>query len=182
MEEPGHHEFSEEDLIQLSLLRGQEIDSLVDQNLLPEESRFTDEVLQTLIFPHPEIIIKLYTGDHYPAEQLTCEFENVSLPRLVIDELRIAIRKIMVQDTERNNYGCWKAREEDGEDVFGAFVFEMSAVHVARRTVEFLAAYREKNKRKIEEGNVVETKAILRWVIFYLLWFLDGPTDAIPIQ
>ncbi|TAQ86297.1 hypothetical protein B7494_g5377 [Chlorociboria aeruginascens] len=89
--------YSDEDLIELSLLRGQEVDCL-DQAFFPKEKRFEDETLQSLTFKYPEIRLKIITGQYYLAEELSLEIENLAFPRLVYDALRIELRKIILRD------------------------------------------------------------------------------------
>jgi hypothetical protein len=136
--------FSEDELIELSILRGQEIDELVEHGLLPQGSRFDEELLNTLVFSHPEVSISLHTGWKYPAEQLEIGFDNRTLPRLVMDALRIDCRKIIIKEVEKNNFKEWRDREL--RNSFGVFNFEMTALHVAQKIEEHLNKYRDSLK------------------------------------
>ncbi|SRR6266536_1434518 len=132
--------FSEDELVELSILRGQEIDELVKNGFLDPDLRFDEDVLDAINLSYPEVIISIKTGSNYPAEQLDYKMTNLALPRLKMDALRIDIRKIVERDTTSNNYEKWKKRE-DG-DAFGVFQFEMTALHIALKTIEHLEAYR----------------------------------------
>lgn len=132
--------FSNDELVELSILRGQEIDELVESGFLNPDRRFDEDVLESIELSYPEVIILIKTGSNYPAEQLDCEMSNMALPRLTMDALRIDIRRILEKDITSNNYEKWKEREN--EDAFGVFGFEMTALHIARKTTEHLEAYR----------------------------------------
>jgi hypothetical protein len=131
---------SNDELVELSILRGQEIDELVESGFLNPDRRFDEDVLESIELSYPEVIILIKTGSNYPAEQLDCEMSNLALPRLTMDALRIDIRKIVEKGITSNNYEKWKEREN--EDAFGVFGFEMTALHIARKTAEHLEAYR----------------------------------------
>lgn len=136
--------FSQDELVELSILRGQEVDELVEHGFLSPERRFDEELLNTLVFPNPEVTISLHTGSKYPAEQLEIEFDNTTLPRLVMDAMRIDCRKIIIQESSKNNLKEWNDRELG--DNFGVFNFEMTALHIAQKSKEHLNKYRDSLK------------------------------------
>lgn len=129
---------SEDDLTELSLLRALEIDELVSSGLLTEKQRFDESLLSELRFTYPEIKLHLFTGPAYPAEQLSFEIENLLLPRLDFDALRVELRKIRSDETAANNNQRWREREE-GE----AFESEMTALHLVQKTIDFLNSFRK---------------------------------------
>ncbi|OBT56061.1 hypothetical protein VE04_04199 [Pseudogymnoascus sp. 24MN13] len=147
--------FSDEDLVELSLLRANEIDELVEHGLIDASHRFDEDLLDILVLSYPELTISLLTGSAYPAEQLRVEIENISLPRLAVDELRNAVREIVARDADTNNYDGWRRRAHS--DDFGIFEFEMSAFHVARRAFGHLESYRDSIMGPREES--VEDRA-----------------------
>jgi hypothetical protein len=142
--------FSDDELVELSLLRAKEVDELVENGLLEASRRFDEDLLDILILSYPELTILLHTGPTYPAEQLQLEIENASLPRLVVDELRNAAREIVARDANTNNYECWSSRSQN--DDYGLFEFEMTAFHVAQSAFEHLEGYRDSIKRPREEN------------------------------
>ncbi|KFY63038.1 hypothetical protein V496_04257 [Pseudogymnoascus sp. VKM F-4515 (FW-2607)] len=146
--------FSDDELLELSLLRAKEVDELVEHDLLDASRRFDEDLLDILVFSYPELTISLHTGPTYPAEQLRVEFENISLPRLVVDGLRNTVREIVVRDADTNNYEGWSGRSDI--DDFGMFEFEMTAFHVARVASEHLEGYRDSIKESQEESARVE--------------------------
>lgn len=146
--------FSDDELLELSLLRAKEVDELVEHDLLDASRRFDENLLDILVFSYPELTISLHTGPTYPAEQLRVEFENISLPRLVVDGLRNTVREIVVRDADTNNYEGWSGRSDI--DDFGMFEFEMTAFHVARVASEHLEGYRDSIKESQEESARVE--------------------------
>ncbi|OBT70445.1 hypothetical protein VE03_00038 [Pseudogymnoascus sp. 23342-1-I1] len=144
--------FNDDELVELSLLRAREVDELVEHGLVVASRRFDEDLLDILVFSYPELTISLHTGPTYPAEQLQLEIDNISLPRLVVDELRNAAREIVVRDADTNNYEGWTRRSDI--DDFGIFEFEMSAFHVARVASEHLESYRDSIKEPRESARV----------------------------
>lgn len=153
--------FSDEDLVELSLLRANEIDELVEHGLIDASHRFDEDLLDILVLSYPELTISLHTGPTYPAEQLQVEIENISLPRLAVDELRNAVREIVARDADTNNYDGWRRRAHS--DDFGIFEFEMSAFHVARRAFGHLESYRDSIMGPREES--VEDRAGAKYAV-----------------
>jgi hypothetical protein len=146
--------FSDDDLVELSILRGQEIDELVEQGLLLVERRFDEDVLESFSFSYPEMVLDIKTGATYPAKQLSFEVQNLSLPRLVVDHLKIELRRISIRETEVNNIRKWNNRSSD--DSFGVFEFEKTALHLVQKTVQYLTCYRkelqEKTNKEVEQS------------------------------
>lgn len=155
--------FSDDDLVELSLLRAKEVDELVEHGLLDTSRRFDEELLDIIALSYPELRVSLHTGPTYPAEQLQLEIENISLPRLTVDELRSVAREIVVRDTDTNNYEGWSRRSYN--DDFGIFQFEMTAFHVAQAVSEQLVAYRHRIKLPREESIGAEDRGAAKYVI-----------------
>jgi hypothetical protein len=124
---------TDDDRIELGLLRSLEIDELVSSGHLPQDQRFDESLISRLQFNYPEIILEIKTGDMYPAEQLQFEVVKLSLPRLKFDSLGIDLRRIVSDDAAANNCEKWRDRK-DGD----AFEFEMTALHLVRKTIEAL--------------------------------------------
>lgn len=153
--------FSDDELVELSLLRAKEVDELVEHGLVDASRRFDEDLLDIIILSYPELTISLHTGPTYPAEQLQVKIENISLPRLVVDELRNAAREIVVRDTDSNNYEGWSRRSHT--DDFGVFEFEMTAFHVVEMASEHLEGYRDSIKEPREESAWVEDLAAAKY-------------------
>lgn len=57
------HTFSEDNIVELELLRDEEIDSLVDRKLIPRKDQWSRLTLRSLIiFPHEEVTLEVTTG------------------------------------------------------------------------------------------------------------------------
>lgn len=153
--------FSDDELVELSLLRAKEVDELVEHGLLDASRRFDDGLLHSLVLSYPELTIWLQTGPTYPAEQLQVEIENISLPRLVVDELRNAAREIVSRGAETNNHEGWSRRTHN--DDFGVFGFEMTAFHVAQGASKHLRNYRDSMKGPREENASMEDAAAAKY-------------------
>lgn len=139
---------SDEELIQLKLLREEEIDKLVEQGLLNQDQRWEPELLDGFTLSYAEMHLVIKTGDSYPVQPLNFRVENVSLPRLVVDDLRIALRQTAMADSKTNRLEAWNTREES--NVYGYFDFAMTALHLATQTKQFLVDYRKDAENKAE--------------------------------
>ncbi|KAL8832189.1 MAG: hypothetical protein Q9191_000405 [Dirinaria sp. TL-2023a] len=131
--------FAEDELLELRLLREEEIDALVAANLLGGEQRWDSELLDGFTFNYPEMKLIIETGARYPAEPLFYRVENASLPRLVIDALRVALRQIALTDSGTNTLDAWKDR---ASNAYGRFEFAMTSLHLASKTAEYLKSFR----------------------------------------
>ncbi len=80
--------FTDDELVELELLRDQEIDTLVNHGLVPEEERWNVERRRGFTLSFPEMTLCVVTGDWYPIKPLSYEVKNISLPRVVVDQLR----------------------------------------------------------------------------------------------
>ncbi|KFY41468.1 hypothetical protein V494_02980 [Pseudogymnoascus sp. VKM F-4513 (FW-928)] len=132
--------YSEDELIELGLLRAKEVDELVEHGLLDASLRFDESLMDSIVLSHPELTITLHTGPTYPAEQLQIEIENISLPRIVVDELRNEARGIVARDSDTNNHEAWSKWSQS--DAFEPFDFEMTAFHVTQMASGHLKNYR----------------------------------------
>lgn len=133
-------EFSNDELVELELLRDQEIDNLVDAGLLPKNHRWNPECRQGFTLTFPEMAVCIVTGDRYPVKALSYQVKNISLPRVVVDQLRVALRGIHETDARANTFESWKGRESSES---GCFEFEMGALHIAARATTHLELYRK---------------------------------------
>ncbi|KAF3297409.1 hypothetical protein TWF132_007505 [Orbilia oligospora] len=133
--------FTEDDLIQLSLLRDEEIDQIISSSLLPESQRFDPSLHESLTFTQPELILTLTTGPHYPVLPLSYTLQNLTLPRLIIDNLRVELRKIMVTFSENESITRWLTRE-DNEQNYGIYEPDNIALSLLKTTSSHLTSYR----------------------------------------
>ena len=131
--------FQEDELLELRLLREEEIDALVAERLLDEEQRWNPELLDGFTFTHSGMKLIIETGAKYPAQPLYYNVENTNLPRLVIDELRVALRQISLTDSKFNTLDVWKDR---ASNPYGRFDFAMTSLHLAAKTAEYLETLR----------------------------------------
>jgi len=140
-------DFSEEDIVQLCLLRSLEIDELVDAGLLKSSSRFDDELLNTITFESAELGVLIQTGNHYPACQLDVTYDNRSLPRLTMDGLRIACRILVADGEKHNNYEAWSQREQDE-----MFDYHKTALEIMRTINQHLADFRSRAREAVTKA------------------------------
>lgn len=103
--------FSENELIELELLRDEEIDALVNQGFLLKSEQWNPELRNGFVFTHPEMILEITTGERYPVEPLDYRLKNINLPRVIIDDLKVSLRHICMGRCRTNNLGNWIARE-----------------------------------------------------------------------
>ena len=86
------------------------------------------------------MVLDIVTGDRYPVRHLTYEVKNISLPRVVINQLRITLRDIHSADRKANSFDkCCKRESSDT----GCFEFETAALHVASMTTAHLRQFRK---------------------------------------
>ena len=136
--------WSEEDLIELEYIRAKEIDALIDQSMLSEKCRFENDLHQSLTFSYPEMALILTTGPHYPAEPLTFETVNSTLPRVIIDELREELRQIVIDDERPDILEQWHKRVQ--RDTLEPVGFPMTVLHLVRATISRLKDFRMEQK------------------------------------
>lgn len=79
--------FNEEELVELEILRDQEIDAMFDQGLLLQKGRWNEGHRNGFCFNYPEMTLEIATGDGYPVKPLIHLITNISLPRIVVGEL-----------------------------------------------------------------------------------------------
>lgn len=152
---------TDDDRIELELLRDQEIDALVEEALIPEEERWNVEMRNGFILHHPEVIIEITTGHPYPAGPLECQVKNLTMPRIIVDRLRVALRHSTQIDNGANSIEKWTDRGMLRK--CEPFEFEMAVLHIARKTKEFLTQYRrdlEKHEDDTEENTGIDLSTI----------------------
>ena len=133
-------DFSQDELVELEFLRDEEIDAFVVQEFLPQEERWNVDRRDGFHFVYPEMTLDIVTGSHYPVKALTYQLTNTCLPRVVIDQLRAALRDIHAKDTSANTMEKWLSRLASEH---GCFEFEHVALHLAIKTEDHLKQYRQ---------------------------------------
>ncbi|KAG6997823.1 hypothetical protein G7Y79_00037g073410 [Physcia stellaris] len=136
--------WSDEDLVELHFVRAKEIDALVDQTILPEKQRYSDELHQGFTLRYPELVLEIVTGNHYPVKPLTFETTNNTLPRAVIDGLREELRQIVFDDEKPSLADEWRNRAEC--DNLESADFPMTALHLITATISRLKDFRADEK------------------------------------
>lgn len=121
-------EFSEEDLIQLSLLRDEETDDLIDAGFLSQENRLSSPLDNRLCFTHEELVLQVTAGATYPVTAPEYEVINLGLSRKDVDRLRARLRELDEQALETNNLERWLDRESSPYGIYEArkLVLEMA--------------------------------------------------------
>ena len=132
----NEYTFDEEELVELALLRDEETDALVDAGFISKQDQWNDEHRDGFTFDYPEMTLRIFTGDGYPVKPLTQYIANISLPRLIVDRLRVKLRGMNEADRRSNSICRWRRRE------FNYFDFEMAALHVVAETAAYLKDYR----------------------------------------
>ena len=174
--------FTDDDLIELELLRDQEIDALVNQGFLPAVDQWNPEMRSGLVFQHPEVVVEIVTGHPYPAAPLKYQVKNQTMPRIIVDKLRSALYKILLDDGDTNNFESWANRGLVNN--FGCFEFEMTALHIAAKTAEHLADYRNSQKatKASEESDKLNTDLSMAAQYSAALNLQDNGTSLSTIQ
>lgn len=131
--------FSGEDLVELEILRDQEIDSMFDQCLLPQKDCWNEGHRNAFCFNYPEMTLEIITGDGYPVKPLTHLVTNLSLPRIVVDQSRVVLRESHKIESQANTLEIWQERDLNNN---GFFEFEMAALHIVAKCVAHLKQFR----------------------------------------
>ncbi|KAI1379283.1 ADP-ribosylation [Hypoxylon crocopeplum] len=129
-------ELSEDDLVELSLLRDFEIDELVMAGFLSEDEQLTAPLDEELIIRYDRLNLHVIAGPLYPAVSVTWRVDNYTLSRGVVDELRMQLREIVEAAAATNNISRWKRREEECES--GIFEPTKVVLELAKRTATYL--------------------------------------------
>lgn len=132
--------FTEDDMIELELLRDQEIDALVHQGFISTDEQWNPKLRNGLVFHYSELDVEITTGHPYPAGPLEYQVKNKSMPRIIVDKLRIDLRETIEYDSNANSFEKWVSRGSFNN--YGCFEFEMSVLHIAVKTAEHLAEFR----------------------------------------
>lgn len=143
--------FTEDDGIELELYRDLEIDALVEEALIPEDERLNVEMRNGFTLSNPEVLVEITTGHPYPAGPLECQVKNLTLPRIITDRLRVALRHSMQDDNETNGIK-WTNRETNCEP------FEMTALRIACKTRQLLTQYRNDLEKLEHEKETKKSK------------------------
>ena len=74
-------------------------------------------------------------------EPLKYHLKNLCLPRIVVDELRVALRNVFLDGSKTNNDENWNRRS--ALNFAGLFAFEMAVLHIATKTTTHHVRYRK---------------------------------------
>jgi hypothetical protein len=123
-------DFTEDDLIQLSLLRDEEIDALIAEKHLAEDQRLLSPLDASVAFKYEELTLHVVAGSGYPVQTLEFSLENHSLSRSQIDKLRGRLRSIITNAETANNLQKWRDRETANS--YGLYEPEMVVLALVR--------------------------------------------------
>ncbi len=172
--------FDEDELVELELLRDEEIDVLVDRGLISSNNRWNPKYRKGFTLKCPKMALVITTGDGCPVKPLTYQITNINLPRVIIDQLRVKVRAIDEIDRRANTSEQWCRRHLSDN---GCFQFEMAALHIIVETIAFLKYFRSdptywKNKttlRRTDYELSFERRGILK--SYYRLYSLLPDPD-----
>ncbi|KAI0848286.1 hypothetical protein F5Y00DRAFT_270249 [Daldinia vernicosa] len=138
-------ELSDDDLVELSLLRDFEVDELIRDGFLDESEQMTRPLDKELVFKYDELCLYITPGPLYPAASATWELESYELSRESVIELRTQLRQVVEAAAVTNNISKWNSR---GESVYGAFEPTMAVYELANATRGYLKSWRERLPKK----------------------------------
>ncbi|KAJ6442415.1 parp domain-containing protein [Purpureocillium lavendulum] len=90
-------ELSDDDLVQLSVLRDEETDGLVEAGHLSDKHRWDSPLESTISFEYDEMTLHVTPGPAYPVAQPAWEIVNRSMPIDAVDGLRRRLRGIIAE-------------------------------------------------------------------------------------
>ncbi|KAI0438878.1 hypothetical protein F4803DRAFT_74080 [Xylaria telfairii] len=126
----SYEELSEDDLIELSLLRDFETDALIAAELLNADEQLSHPLDEELVIKFGEVDLNVTAGALYPACSVIWHVENHSLSRTSVDSLRGTLRKTVDAAKTTNNLSRWKEREVECE--MGIFDHVQVVLHLAQ--------------------------------------------------
>lgn len=115
--------------------------------------RFDEGVLNEIKLEYSELVLKITTGETYPAEQLSFEITNLTLSRRDLDLLRAQLRGVVQEDAKINNRCVWASKEM--EAAYGNFEFRHTALAIVNATVQYLKTYQSKPLPTMQETQSV---------------------------
>ena len=136
---PAPLTLSDDELVELEILRDAEIDAMVEQGFIPRVDRWNVELREGFSFAYPEATLDISTGDEYPVRPLTYHITNHSLPRLVVDQLRAKLRTLDERNKDIDTYERWCARHSSEASYFEP---EMAALQIVTETIAHLNGFR----------------------------------------
>ncbi|KAF9873210.1 hypothetical protein CkaCkLH20_09373 [Colletotrichum karsti] len=141
-------EFSEEDIVQLSLLRDEETDALIDAGFLSDDHRLSSPMDDVLCFTHEELILQVTAGIHYPVRAPAFDLINLTLSRRDIDGLRATLRGMIEEAAETNCVEKWLDRENS---TYGIFEATKVVLKMAQEVDALVKAVQSRSNQKADE-------------------------------
>ncbi|KAH7310486.1 hypothetical protein B0I35DRAFT_439131 [Stachybotrys elegans] len=138
--------FDDDDLIQLSFLRDEETDALINEGFLGEDARLSSPLDELVVLTYDELILSITTGLHYPVSTVKVDVSNISLPREDVDGLRRALADIATQAETTNNLDAWNRRHDS--NAYGIFEPVLAVAELARETKRHIESYRRRQLSK----------------------------------
>ncbi|KAI1806136.1 hypothetical protein F4811DRAFT_560608 [Daldinia bambusicola] len=142
---PDAIQLSEDDLVELSLLRDFEVDELIKDGFLGKSEQLTRPLDKELVFNYDELSLSIATEPLYPASSVTWKLESYELSRESVIELRTQLRRIIEAAAVTNNISRWNKREECA---YGAFEPTMAVYELAKATRTYLRSWRQTIPKK----------------------------------
>ncbi|OTB19909.1 hypothetical protein K445DRAFT_7925 [Daldinia sp. EC12] len=137
---PGATQLSEDDLVELSLLRDFEVDELIRDGFLSDSEQMTRPLDNELVFKYDELDLHIIAEPLYPAGSVTWKLQSYELSRKSVIELRTQLRQIIEVAAVTNNISRWNNREECA---YGAFEPTMAVYELAKTTRTYLRSWRQ---------------------------------------
>ncbi|PKS05642.1 hypothetical protein jhhlp_008161 [Lomentospora prolificans] len=154
--------FSEEDLVQLSFLRDEEVDTLVSAGHLAENCRLDTPLEGTVEFSFPEIILRVTPGPFYPIlveSEGFLTIENLQMSRAPCDALRARLLSIYDEALQTNTLSMWEARED--LNPYGIFERTMVVSQLVEAARDSLQKYREATAERLKKHHGIEAAPVI---------------------
>jgi len=128
---------SDDELIELALLRDFEIDALIAEHFLSLDDQLSRPLDRELVLDFGEVNLTVTAGPTYPASSVVWCIENRVLSRISVDALRKKLRDIVEAAKATNNLTRWQNREVEFE--MGVFNPVQVVLFLARTTREHIS-------------------------------------------
>ncbi|KAL9634903.1 MAG: hypothetical protein Q9164_003805 [Protoblastenia rupestris] len=137
-----------------------QIDVLVKVKLVNRDELWDPQLRDNFSIVQFKIAFNIKTDNAYPITSRTYEVASVSLPRMAINNLRIALRGMNDKMCPVNAY---EQRCERAMSSTGCYELEMTALHLAERAARYVKDFRKDPSQRTNREILLQTDKRLRY-------------------
>lgn len=95
-------DFNEDELIQLSFLKDEETDVLVESGFISRNDSFSVSLDEGFGFCTEGFTLRIRTGPNYPLHSVQYGIENQKIPQERLDTLRLELKRVLTAGSPKN--------------------------------------------------------------------------------